>query len=253
MSEVFTPAADSFAAGLPTALYIWVLLTVGVATPFVLLALLFGFLDWRRSRTARAARLALVRAYPSPFGHRAAESRRYADEIGTAADRATEMAERRRDQWLAAHVATEAAWKAYDTADAESRRLDRAAAYPTPDAAPRTPEELHKAAQDAFRRGQIDSDQLLDVLFHRNGFDPQRHPFELDALLRRAARDRLLRSYRAASAAEREAWRQAEAASAARKSLVEEARLARGRAVLAGNKPVAPKATRGTKRALVYG
>ncbi|GIJ46477.1 hypothetical protein Val02_33630 [Virgisporangium aliadipatigenens] len=251
MSDVFSPAADTFASGMPTALSIWFLLTAAVAAPFALLAMLFGFLDWRRSRKARAARAALGK--PS-FGKRAAESRRYADEIGAAAERATEMAERRRDQWLAAHIATEAAWKAYDTADAEWRRLDKAAAYPTPEATPRTPEELHKAAQEAFRRGQIDSDQLLDILFHRNGFDPERHPFELDALLRRAARDRLLRSYRAASAAEREAWRQAETASAARKSLQEEARLARGRAVLATRQPVVATAARRTSsNELVYG
>jgi hypothetical protein len=58
---------------------------------------------------------------------------------------------------------------------------------------------------------------------HRNGFDPRMHPFEQDAMLRRIARDRLLRVYLTASELERTAWREADIATTAKRSLDREA------------------------------
>jgi hypothetical protein len=159
----------------------------------------------------------------------AAELGRYADEIAVAAGRAAVTAERCHEEWVAAQRMQEAAWRAYEAADAAARRVLRAAAFPLP-ATPRTPAEfadreryLHRAATDAFRRGELSVDQLRDALSHRNGWDPSRHPFEQDAMVRRAAQHRLLRVYQAAAGMERAAWQAAGIAAAARRSLDDEA------------------------------
>jgi hypothetical protein len=168
-----------------------------------------------------------VRPRPEPTG--ADDERRFAEEVATAAARAAVTADRRYDEWTSAQRAVEAAWQAYETADRAARRAIKAAAFPTP-ATPLTAAEyaarelhLHRAAQAAHARGELSTDQLIDAMSHRNGFDPRMHPFEQDAMLRRIARDRLLRVYLTASDLERTAWREAEVAMAARASLGREA------------------------------
>jgi hypothetical protein len=168
-----------------------------------------------------------VRPRPEPTG--ADDERRFAEEVATAAARAAVTADRRHGEWTSAQRAVEAAWQAYETADRAARRAIKAAAFPTP-ATPLTAAEyaarelhLHRAAQAAHARGELSTDQLIDAMSHRNGFDPRMHPFEQDAMLRRIARDRLLRVYLTASDLERTAWREAEVAMAARASLDREA------------------------------
>jgi hypothetical protein len=125
--------------------------------------------------------------------------------------------------------AQEAAWRAYDEADAATRRVVRATAYPAPDG-PLTPAEraareryLHRAATGAYRRGELSVEQLCEVLTHRNGWDLGRHPFDHEAQLRRIGRNRLLHTYRTVSDLERTTWSEACVAAAARRSLVDEA------------------------------
>ncbi|MFV2103915.1 hypothetical protein [Micromonospora sp. LOL_024] len=152
---------------------------------------------------------------------------RWAEEVVVAADRADATARRRRDGWLAAQADAEQAWQAYEAAEAGVRRLSTAAAMPLP-RTPRTPAEyadrerwLHRAALDAYWRRELPVEQLSDVFAHR-GWDPRLHPVEQELLLHRAVRDHLLARQRAAREREQDAWRAAEVAAAAARSLREE-------------------------------
>jgi hypothetical protein len=159
----------------------------------------------------------------------ASDERRFAEELATAAARAGVTADRRQAEWEAAQRAVDTAWRAYEEAENVATRAIRAAAFPVPQT-PLTPAEfadreryLHRAAQAAHARGELATDQLIDALSHRDGFDPRLHPFEQDALLRRLGRDRLLRVYQEAAERERTAWREADQALAAKRSLDREA------------------------------
>ncbi|MDG4789452.1 hypothetical protein O7626_26605 [Micromonospora sp. WMMD1102] len=167
---------------------------------------------------------------------RAAELHRYAEEVAVAAERSAVTAQRRRDEWLAAQETVETTWQAYEAADAAARRLGATAVLPEPQT-PRTPAEyadrerfLHRAAMVACTRQELTVLQLSDALANRNGWDPRRHPAEQEILLRRAARDSLLAAHRVAEERERTAWRDAEVAAAAARSLREEAFAAASRA-----------------------
>lgn len=160
---------------------------------------------------------------------KARELRRYAEEVGVAAGRAAHTAQRRRAEWQTTQEEAETAWRAFDAADEEVRRLAAAAAFPTP-RTPRTPAEyadreryLHRAAMRACGHGQLSALVLSDALAHRAGWDPRRHPVDQELVLRRVVRDGTLASYRAAAWREREAWRIAEVAGTAARSLREEA------------------------------
>ncbi|MGI5215806.1 hypothetical protein [Plantactinospora sp. CA-290183] len=170
---------------------------------------------------------------------RAEELNRYAEEVAVAAERSTVTARRHRDEWLAAQEAAEAAWQAYEDADTAARRVDAAAVLPAP-RTPQTPAEyadreryLHRAAMAACWRRELSVLQLSDVLAHRNGWDPRRHPVEQEVVLRRAARDSLLSAYRAAAERERAAWRDGDLAATAARSLRTEAFTAAARAAQA--------------------
>lgn len=245
MDQTYT----SMMAGIPAALGIWLALLGVSAVAFALLAVIAG--RGRRRAPVPAASLvprnaATRRAFAAARAARVAEpspvavpdpgvamldndDRRYAEEIAIAAARAGVTADRRQAEWEGAQHSAEAAWQAYEAADAAARRAIRAAAFPTPQT-PLTPAEfatreryLHRAAQAAHARGEISTDQLIDALSHRNEFDPRLHPFEQDALLRRFGRDRLLRVYQTAAGLERAAWREADLAQAAKRSLDREA------------------------------
>ncbi|MGC5017000.1 hypothetical protein [Micromonospora sp. DT47] len=157
------------------------------------------------------------------------ERTRYAQEVAVAAERAAATAERRRAEWLAVQEEVESAWQAYETAEADVRRLSAAAAMPLPRTV-RTPAEyadreryLHRAALDAYWRKEFSVEQLSDVFGHRAGWDPRRHPVEQELLLRRAARDNLAARHRAAVEREQAAWRDADIAASAARSLRDEA------------------------------
>jgi hypothetical protein len=159
----------------------------------------------------------------------ASDEERFAEELATAAARAGVTADKRQAEWETARRAIDSAWQAYEEAEVAAKRAIRAAAFPVPET-PLTPAEfadreryLHRAARAAQARGELSTDQLIDALSHRNGFDPRLHPFEQDALLRRLGRDRMLLAYRTAAERERVAWREADLAQAAQRSLDREA------------------------------
>lgn len=150
---------------------------------------------------------------------------RYADEVAVAAERATTTARRHRNDWQAAQVEVETAWRAYQEAEVATERLAGAALFGVP-GTPQTPGEyadreryLHRAATAAYWRQELSLEQLTDVLAHRNGWDPRRHPVQQELVLARAIRDHLAARHRAASVRERETWRTAELAALAARSL----------------------------------
>ncbi|QGN49597.1 hypothetical protein ACN26Y_27090 [Micromonospora sp. WMMD558] len=155
--------------------------------------------------------------------------RRYAEEVAVAAAGAAQTARRRRDAWRTAQEEADRAWQAYDEAENAARRLTAAAALPTPRTS-RTPAEyaarerwLHRAAVAAHWRGDLSARQLGDVFGHRDGWDARLHPVDQEIVLTRAVRDGKLAAYRAAAAAERAAWRDAEVAAEAARALAAEA------------------------------
>jgi hypothetical protein len=183
----------------------------------------------RRALAAAKATTTETRPAAETAATSAADERRFAEELATAAARAGVTADKRQAEWESAQRAVDAAWQAYEEAEAVATRAIRAAAFPVPET-PLTPAEfadreryLHRAAQAAQARGELSTDQLIDALSHRNGFDPRLHPFEQDALLRRLGRDRMLQAYKEAAERERAAWREAEQALAAKRSLDREA------------------------------
>jgi hypothetical protein len=129
-----------------------------------------------------------------------------------------------------------------------------AAGMPLPHT-PRTPAEyayreryLHHAAMSACSRRELSALELSDALAHRRGWDPRLHPFEQEVVLRKFAREGQLASLRTARGLEQAAWKSAEVAAVAARSLraeafaaKEEARQARQ---MAG--PVAPVRVRPT-------
>jgi hypothetical protein len=86
---------------------------------------------------------------------------------------------------------------------------------------------LHRSATAACRRHELSIHELNDVLAHRNGWDPTRHPVHQEAALSKAVRDRQFMAYREATTRERQAWHTAGVAAAALRSLREEAAAAR--------------------------
>ncbi|MCW2638045.1 MAG: hypothetical protein JWP76_351 [Dactylosporangium sp.] len=207
--------------------------------------------EGRRRLFETATRMGAARLRRSRQATRAADLRRYADEVAVAAGRAATTAERRREEWMVAQRNREAAWQAYEAADAAARRATEAAVYLTPDtsAAPgdvtANQRRLHDAATEAYRRGELSAEQLADVLAHRNGWDPRLHPCEQEARLRRVVRERLLSAYRTASEMERAARHAADTAATAKRSLDDEAFAAAERARRTRNRP-APEEPRRT-------
>ncbi|MET8838424.1 hypothetical protein ABZV78_31610, partial [Micromonospora sp. NPDC004540] len=158
----------------------------------------------------------------------------HADEVAVAAAGAAQTARRRREQWLTAQDEADRAWRAYDEAEAAARRFAGVAALPAP-RTPRTPAEyvarerwLHHAAMTAHWRGDLTARQLADVLAHRNGWDPRRHPAEQEIVLARAVREGRRAGWAAAAERERRAWRDAELAAEAARTLAAEAYAAIG-------------------------
>jgi hypothetical protein len=215
----------------PRAAVIWLAL---LAVAAIVVAALIVRPDRFRSvfgdRISEAARPSSIELAEQAREH-AREQSRYAQEVAVAASRAAATAERRRAEWLAAQEEVEEAWRAYEAAEEDVRRLAAAAALPLPRTV-RTPAEyadrerwLHRAALDAQWRKEITVQQLSDILGHR-GWDPRRHPVEQELLLRRLVLDNLRARQQAAAEREQAAWRAAELAAAAARSLRDEAYVA---------------------------
>jgi hypothetical protein len=215
---------------------IWLLLVLLALIALAGLALPRGV---RRPRQISAWLADNARDKREVEAHKAAEAResiRYAEEIAVAARGATATAERGREQCQRAQADVEAAWRAYQDADAALGRARRAAAFVAPLSMPSEAERvrwLRRAAQAAYRRDEISETQLLDALTHRNGWDPLLHPVEQElALARSAVRHRFVR-YQQALEAEQEAWRASDIATASVRSLRAEVTAAATRADVA--------------------
>jgi len=219
----------NFLIEVPRAALIWLAL--------MLLAMLaIAGLVARPSRAREQARAGTAADRGTRLVAEAEEASRYAEEVAVAAERAAATAKRRRAEWLTAQEEAEAAWRAFDAADVAMRRVEATAALPAP-RTPRTPAEyadreryLHRAATAAFWRKELSVVELGDVLAHRNGWDPRRHPVEQEVVLHRVVRARLLLRQQAAAERERAAWRAADIAAESARSLREEAYAAAQRA-----------------------
>jgi hypothetical protein len=163
------------------------------------------------------------------------DGRRYAGEIAVAAERAATTADRHRADWEQTLAGVDAAWAAYEEADAAARRVAAASAFPLQRRRRRVGERadreryLHRAATAACRRREISIGQLNDALAHR-GWDARRHQVAQEVALCNAVREHRLAGYRAATEREQQAWRTAERSAEALRSLREEAMVAKVRA-----------------------
>jgi len=224
----------NFMNDVPQAAVIWLALLT-----FAVLAVAGMFAGTARDRADRTARIREAVRRKVRLASEVAALNRYAEEVAVAADRAAATAARHHQEWLAAQEDAEAAWRSYDAAEAAARRMAGAGALPVPHT-PHTPAEyadreryLHRAAVTACWRGELSILELTDALAHRGGWDPSRHPVEQEVFLRRFVRDRLHAIHRVAVDRERAAWRDAEAAAVAARSLRDEARAAAAQARLA--------------------
>ncbi|BCJ55512.1 hypothetical protein Asp14428_69870 [Actinoplanes sp. NBRC 14428] len=125
------------------------------------------------------------------------------------------------------------AWAAFDAADRTARRCTAAAAFPVLKQR-RTRVEiadrerfLHRTAVAACRRKELSIAQLNEVLAHRDGWNPRKHPVAQETALRAAVREHRFAAYQAATERERAAWTEVEKAAAALRSLRAEAVAAR--------------------------
>lgn len=218
----------------PRAAAIWLaLLTLAVVA---LAALVTRTGRWRPEDVAR------IREAVRRRGRMAAQARdleRYAHEVAIAADGAVATAARGRARWLAAQDEVESTWQALDLAESAARRLAATAGFGVP-RTPRTPAEyadrerfLHHAAIAACFRRELPVLELSEVLAHRNGWDPRRHPVEQEIILSRVVRDRSLAAYNLAVSREQEAWHASDVAAVSAQTLREEAVVAAERATQA--------------------
>jgi hypothetical protein len=260
-------AKHDFIASLQHALLMWLVLIALAAAGFILvttasnrgLHLKQRWLDRKARKAARAERrIEKTRSERQTLR----ELRRYAEEVAVAAERAAVMARRRHAEWVAVQRTQEAAWRAYELADQNVRRFEQAALFPALAEEHEPPADelelayrrrrLHRVATEAHERGEFSAVQLSDALFHRNGWDATLHPFEQDAMMRQAIRERRLHAYQEASTIERATWHAADMAAAARRSLEDEAFTAALRARQAQQaKAVRPSFFHGPRRQLV--
>lgn len=185
-----------------TAALIWMVLLIAVAAATALFAV-----------PRRPARAAAPLADPQ------------AAERVLAAERAAEEARRRRDAWLQAQEQVDATWAAFDAADRDARRVAAAAVFPIlkqrrtrAELADRE-RNLHRMAIAACRRRELSIEQLNEVLAHRGGWNPRRHPVAQEVAISNAVRENRFAAYQAAAGRERLAWREAERAAATLRGL----------------------------------
>jgi hypothetical protein len=147
--------------------------------------------------------------------------------LTTSAQRAAAEAQRRHTRWVEANLATEEVWQAFNRVDTDARKAMRALAYRMPGAdadpadVPAEHRVLRRLAVTAHRRGDLSTEHLTDVLARRGQWRAG-HLGDLEARLRLAARNHRWQQYRDTAAAERAAWRVAEAAREAERAAVQE-------------------------------
>ena len=208
---------------------IWLALIVLALVALLGLALPQGVRHPRQITAWLAESAAQKRADHERRAAEVQEMLRYADEIAVAAQGAAATADRRREECQQAQAGVERAWQAWQDADAALERARRAAAYeiPVTDSDPADDAErvraLRRAAQAAYRRGDLSDSQLLDALTHSNGWDPTLHPAEQELVLARAAVTHRFTAYQEALNAEDAAWQAADVATAAVRTLRREA------------------------------
>ena len=231
---------------------IWLLLLAGALVALAGLALPRGIRRPRQISTWLAESAQRKRAEAGRRAAGAAEIIRYADEITVAARGAATTAERRREECQRAQSDVDKAWQAYQRADAALGRARSAAAFATPRLADDAEgkQALRRAAQAAYRRGDLSDTQLLDALTYRHGWDPSLHPVEQELILARAAVKHRFAAYQRALDAEQEAWRAADIATAAVRSLRREVTIAAAQADAARSAlpPRTRAATRGGRQ-----
>jgi hypothetical protein len=214
---------------------IWLLLLLAGVLALAGLALPRGV---RRPRQISEWLASARRRKVAEAGRRAAEADeqiRWAEEVAVAARGAAQTAERRRAECQDAQALVERTWLAHQKADAALDRARRAAVYTSLDSVdlPERKRALRRGAQAAYRRGDLSDEQLLDALTHRNGWDPELHPVEQELVLARAAVRHRYAAYQKALDAEADAWRAADIATAAVRSLRLEVASAAARADVA--------------------
>lgn len=247
----------SFLVSIPIAIVLWALMLLGVAVAVVLMArprgaaapasarpgagrVPAGSASGARSRSGRSPG-AFVPA-PRSGSEAIADDLRFADEVTVAAGHAATTAARARAAWEDAQGELDAAWTAYEEADAVARRTWSATSFPLMSRRRKLGENadreryLHRAATAACRQRELTIAQLNDVYAHR-GWNPRLHPVAQEALLRNAIRENRFADYQAAQVRERAAWQQAEIAAEALRALRAEAAAAFGRTV--AEQPVA--------------
>lgn len=224
---------------------IWTVLLLAGAAVVAVLALpsRSGLsVDARAGRAATAARRAVTaarRAGQAATAARgagqAATAARGAEQAATAARGAAEVAHRRRAAWVRAQQEVDATWAAFDLADREARRCAAAASFPIlrqrrtrAELADRE-RHLHRTATAACRRRELSIAQLNEILAHRDGWNPRKHPVAQETALRAAVREHRFAAYQAAADRERAAWQQAEEAAAILRTLREQAVAAESR------------------------
>lgn len=216
--------------------FIWLALIVLAVVALGGLALPRGVRRPRQISAWLADSAAQKRAEMERRAAEAQEIIRYAEEIDVASHGATVTAERRREQCVEAQAAVERAWQAWQDADTALERARRATAFRS-DAEAENPlsdedraQALRRAAESAHRRGDISDDQLMDALTHRNGWDPSLHPLEQELVLARATVEHRFDLYQRSLDAEDEAWKLADVATAAVRTLRQEVTAAKLRA-----------------------
>lgn len=222
---------QNFSHGMQEALAIWLALLAAVVITFLIMSFISirgsgGPSWWSRLRKAirdpEAAREKQAKLERS--ANEIQELQRYCAEVAVAAERANAMADRRRGEWEGAQRTQEAAWRAFEQSEQAVRRLRRANAFPVTDDDPENRRrDLVRMVNAAHDRGEIAASDLADALMHRNGWDPQAHPFAQQLMLRKVIRDRKFNAYQEASEVERQAAKAADMAVAAKRSLDDEA------------------------------
>ncbi|OJF09697.1 hypothetical protein [Couchioplanes caeruleus] len=215
---------------------IWLALIVLAAVALGVLALPAGVRRPRQITAWLAASAAQKRADLERRAMLAHETIRYAEEIAVAAQGAAATAGRRRERCQQAQAEVERAWQAWQDSEARLERVRRAAAYATPETTPSAEEVaeraqgLRRAAQAAYRRGDLSDIQLLDASTYRNGWDPAMHPLAQELALAKASVSHRFAVYQEALAEEEAAWQTADVATAAVRTLRHEVTAARVRA-----------------------
>ncbi|AEV82115.1 nucleoporin [Actinoplanes sp. SE50] len=162
----------------------------------------------------------------------AVRSVRYAEEVRVAAEQAGYAADRWQEHWEATAARVDAAFRAWQAADARLQRSRTAIAYGTP-ATEQSPAEyvdrerfLHLAVRAAAERGELPTSAVADALTGRGGWDARLHPVDQELVIQRAAATHLEAVWKRAAAAEKLAWRDAQTARRNWQSLCQETILA---------------------------